>query len=162
MNDMTLKKNRPVTIQTLARQWNESLFQMELSNMMLERNEAAVIGLRGITGRETVVDNFFWEMSVARFENDQAPDATVKIYEEGFGKNDPRNPNPAAGSRGSTHYIIKCGERRIGNTYGTLPVAKMKAKIVHEEMVEAVMKLRQEQELEELTRNAGNPLFGTF
>jgi hypothetical protein len=99
---------------------------------------------------------------VATFEDERVPDATVKIYEKGFDKHDPRHPNPAAGHRSTKAYTLKCGDRQIGAPFGNLQAAKMKAKTLHERMVEEVLALRREQELEKLASQASNPKFGMF
>lgn len=95
---------------------------------------------------------------VARYENKDVPDATIEIVEEkSITRRDPRNPNPAAGD--IKVLILKRNGKRIGNTFGSVGAAKMKAKVLHDTLVAAVLKQRAEA-LEQ--RIAGNPLYGKY
>lgn len=92
--------------------------------------------------------------AVAVFETEDVPDATIEILERQLDRSDPRNPNPAAvGS--AKEYILKGATRdRIGKSFTSLAAAKLKAKALHDRMVEEIMKLRHEQELDEIVQQA--------
>lgn len=83
------------------------------------------------------------------FHNDSYPLARVDIFSETL-KNDPRNPNPAAGKR-KVFYII-AGGKRVGGEYASLSMAKVFAEPMHKKMVKALE--------DDLQKN--NPTFGVF
>lgn len=119
-------------------------------------------GLTGWLDDWKNIEAFKIDRALEIFEDERVPDVTVKIYEHGFDKHDPRHPNPAAGHRSTKSYVVKCGDKQIGLPFGNLQAAKMKARTVHERMVEAVLALRREQELEKLATTVGNPKYGMF
>lgn len=108
--------------------------------------------------------NLIFEMAdvVERFENPLYPTATITIRGVGLDKNDPRHPNPAAGTRSTTSYTIHCDNERIGGKWSNLCAAKLRARAEHERRVAELREDEMNAQLEELERNGANPNFGRF
>ncbi|RWI35526.1 hypothetical protein [Mesorhizobium sp.] len=87
---------------------------------------------------------------VAKFENPAVPAATITVYAETLDKNHPLNPNPQAGPL--KVFQVYNDKRAIGRPFRALPIAKAKAKALHQQMVDAIIAKRQE----------ANPLYGIF
>ena len=97
---------------------------------------------------------------VVVFEDERVPAATITVSEVTLLKDHPDNPNPEAGSiRAWQAYH---GIRAIGRPFMAVALAKTKAKILHEKMVEAVLAKRKELEDERQAQYKANPNYGRF
>ncbi|MER9496294.1 hypothetical protein NKI86_31520 [Mesorhizobium sp. M0320] len=132
-----------------ARRWGKTLATQQLTQA---KSRGPISGAEYQMYRFDEWPTMNWSLrgEVAKFDDPKIPAATITIYEETLDKDHPRNPNPQAGPL--KVFQVYNEKRKIGQPFRTLPLAKAKAKNLHQRLVDAIIE----------TRQKANPLYGMF